>query len=54
MLYIVDNNTKKILFKVDAWDSDCETKAIAYLRNNKLRCTKDEITMNGDRIVWVD
>lgn len=54
MLYIVKNDTKAILFRVDAWDTDCEIKAINFLRDNNLRCTKDEITMNGDRIVWVD
>lgn len=54
MLCIVKNGTKEILFRVDAWDTDCEIKAINFLRDHNLRCTKDEITSMGDRLVWVD
>ena len=52
MLLVVDVETRKILFRVDAWDSDCELKAINFMRDNGLKCVKDEITMNGDRIAW--
>lgn len=54
MLYVVKNGTNEILLKIDAWDIDCELKAVNFLKKNGLTCTKDEITMMGDRIVWVD
>lgn len=53
MLYVVEQGSKKILFRVDAWDIDCEKKAIRFLNENGLHYIKDEITLNGDRIVWV-
>ena len=54
MLFVAKVSTKEILFRVDAWDIDCEAKAVEFLRANKLNCVKDEITMSGNRILWVD
>lgn len=54
MLFIVDVNTKKILFRVDAWDVNCESKTKKFLADEQLYCLKDEITMNGDRVLWVE
>ena len=54
MLYIARISTKEILFKVDAWDINCEAKAVEFLNANKLNCVKDVVTAMGDRILWVD
>lgn len=54
MLYIVEVSTKNILFKIDAWQSDCMTSAKKFLRDEQLYCTKEEITMNGDMVLWVE
>lgn len=53
MMYVAKFDTKEILFRVDAWDCDCESKAVAFIRENKLRVKDDVITVNGDRIVFV-
>lgn len=53
MMYVANVETKEILFRVDAWDCDCESKAVAFIKENKLRVKDDVITVNGDRIVWV-
>ena len=53
MIYIVNNADDVTLAKFEAWDINCEDKAIAYIKENNLRTVSDEITALGDRIVRV-
>ncbi len=53
MLYVVEKETDKILFRVDAWDIDCERKARSYIKENGLVLLDSEITFMGDMVMWV-
>lgn len=54
MLIIALKRCGKILFRIDAWDRDCEKKAREFIRGKKLKVLEDKITMMGDRVVWVE
>lgn len=53
MLFVVKEGSQEILFRIDAWDSDCEKKARGFIRNGGWVPVKDEITAMGDRVIWV-
>ena len=53
MLYIVNKETDMILNRWDGWYIHAEDEAGAFIRENGLTVLKDEITLMGDRIVWV-
>lgn len=61
MLYVAYNRTDsevfqrgEILFRVDAWQSDCEEQANKFIRDGYWVPVKREITFNGDMVIWVD
>lgn len=43
-----------ILFKVDAWQQDCMEQAMAYIRKEHWVPTGEEVTLNGNMIIWVE
>ena len=53
MVYVVNENTKAILFKIDAWDVDAEGTAIRWAKDNGYKLVDSKITMMGDMIIWV-
>ena len=59
MLYIVYKGTGNIkqgtiLFKVDAWEQDCEEQARKFIREHYYIPTRQFITLNGDMIIEVE
>ena len=53
MLYIVKEETNAILWRDDAWDSECFNKARDFMTCKELIFVKKEITFNGDMVIWV-
>lgn len=53
MLFIVKRETNEILFRVDAWISDCIDRAAKFIAENGLEYQEQEITMMGDMVMWV-
>lgn len=53
MLFVVNKNTNRTMFAVDAWVSDCFERASKFIDENDLFLMRTEITFNGDMIWWV-
>lgn len=53
MLYVVDVETNKILFKIDAWYLSATEEAEKFIDENHLTIVKDEITLSGNKVLWV-
>lgn len=53
MFYIVNIKTEEILFRVDAWDADLDTKVNNFFKDNTYKMVKRDVTFNGDMILWV-
>ena len=53
MLYIVKEDTNEILWRCDAWDAECENKAEDWMTYNCYYVRREEITFNGDKVLWV-
>ena len=53
MLYIINETTKEILFKLDAWDRDLKTKIYEFVENNNYQIVENTINFNGDMIIYV-
>lgn len=53
MLYIVNETTTEILFKIDAWDRDLEAKVYEFVASNNYTITKNTRNFNGDMILYV-
>lgn len=53
MVYVVENTTKEILMKLDAWDLDFEAKIMSYAVDNNYVIVKSEITPLGNMVVTV-
>ena len=43
-----------ILFKIDAWMQDSYEQAREYIRKKHWLPTEEEITLNGNMIIWVE
>lgn len=43
-----------ILFKVDAWQKDCMEQARNFIHDGHWIYTENQITINGDMILWVE
>lgn len=54
MLYVVDKDTELILGKWDAWYKDCMKEAGELIERENLIVLKDEITIMGDMVIWVE
>lgn len=59
MVYVVyrgDGMLEKgtILFKIDAWQKNSIEKARQYIYEGAWICTEQQITMNGDMVLWVE
>ena len=53
MVYVVNENTKEVLFKIDAWVGGAEGIASEWAYNKGYTCIREEITMMGDMVIWV-
>lgn len=53
MLFVVLKETMEIKFRVDAWVSDCIDQAARFVAENNLTFLDQEITFNGDMVIWV-
>ncbi len=43
-----------ILYRIDAWIQDAYEQAREYIRDKHWLPTEEQITMNGDMIIWVE
>lgn len=53
MLYVIDELTDKVLFKIDAWAVNAEGMALNWIRENGYEVSHDEITIMGNMLIWV-
>lgn len=53
MVFVVEESSKKILFRVDAWEKNSVATARKWVKDNGYTSLGDEITMNGDMVIWV-
>ena len=53
MVYVVNETTEKILFKIDAWETDSVNTAVKWAKDNGYKLLRDGITSMGDMIIWV-
>ena len=55
MVYVVLNDEiGTILNRCDAWELDASTKMKFWAIHNGYSVIKEEITMMGDMVIWVD
>ena len=54
MLFVAEKETRKILFRIDAWNEDCIEEALTYIKANRRRVLSDGTTSMGDMIIWVE
>lgn len=53
MIYVVMKETGEILFEIDAWYVNAEEKVSAWMAENGYTLVNEEITLMGNKVVWV-
>ena len=54
MIYVVLKMTGTIMNRCDAWEDGGMDRMMAEARDAGLAVLGNEITMNGDMVIWVD
>lgn len=54
MIIVARISDRKILSRYEAWDTNAYDNAIDDIRGNGYAYVKEEITMMGDMIIWVE
>lgn len=52
MIFLVVKETNKILGRFDAWAENSVEDAIEYAKEKGYTPFADEVTFNGDMIIW--
>ncbi len=53
MLYVAMKDTKKIIWRDDAFDCECMNKASDFITSKGLVAVGREVTFSGDMVIWV-
>ena len=53
MVYVVEESSKQILFREDAWAYHAVEAAYTYVAMSGLETINEEITPMGDMVIWV-
>lgn len=53
MVLVVHMESKKILARFEAWDKDCIEDANQWATENGYEPVKEQLTFNGDLVIWV-
>ena len=53
MVYVVNEVTQEVLFKVDAWTIGAESIACKWAKDNGYSYIRDYITMSGNMVILV-
>lgn len=54
MLFVVNINDNRILYRIDAWAHNAYENAIETIKTLGYKYAKEEITFNGDMVIWVE
>lgn len=54
MVFVVEESTRKILNRCDAWETDSDLKMADWAEENGYTILKSEITSMGDMLIWVE
>ena len=53
MVYVVNEVTKEVLYKLDAWMVNAEGRGTQWARDNGYEVARKVITAMGDMLIWV-